>query len=95
MVSAPMPMNTAGFGCTTARFSIHGSRGRTQQMRVGVHTVAEQPDARVGGGLAGADDHELRRRSAEVDQLVDRYDVRPVGHSERAAGVVAGINGER
>ena len=35
MVSAAIPMKTAGFGWTTARLSIHGSRGRTQQIAPG------------------------------------------------------------
>ena len=35
MMSAAMPMKTAGFGWTTARLSIHGSRGRTQQIAPG------------------------------------------------------------
>ena len=35
MVSAERPSATAGSGWTTARFSIHGSRGRTQVMRSG------------------------------------------------------------
>ena len=35
MVSAAMPRNTAGSGCTTARLSSHGSRGRTQVMALG------------------------------------------------------------
>ncbi len=35
MVSAAMPTNTAGSGCTTARSSIHGSRGRTQRIAPG------------------------------------------------------------
>ena len=35
MVSATMPVKIAGSGCTTARFIIHGSRGRTQQMASG------------------------------------------------------------
>ena len=30
-----MPRKTAGSGCTTARSSIHGSRGRTQQIASG------------------------------------------------------------
>ena len=34
-VSAAMPMKTAGSGWTTARLSIHGSRGRTQQIASG------------------------------------------------------------
>ena len=32
MMLAAMPRNTAGSGCTTARLSIQGSRGRTQQI---------------------------------------------------------------
>ena len=35
IVSAAIPMNTAGSGWTTARSSIHGSRGRTQQIESG------------------------------------------------------------
>ena len=35
MMSATMPRNTAGSGCTTARLSIHGSRGLTQQIASG------------------------------------------------------------
>ena len=35
MVSAAIPMKTAGSGWTTARLSIHGSRGRTQQIAFG------------------------------------------------------------
>ncbi len=35
MMSAAMPRNTAGSGCTTARLSIQGSRGLTQQIRSG------------------------------------------------------------
>ena len=34
-MSATMPVNTAGSGWTTARLSIHGSRGRTQQIASG------------------------------------------------------------
>ena len=34
-VSAAMPMKTAGSGWITARLSIHGSRGRTQQIAPG------------------------------------------------------------
>ena len=35
IVSATMPRKTAGSGWTTARFIIHGSRGRTQQIASG------------------------------------------------------------
>ena len=35
MVSAAMPRKTAGSGCTTARLSSHGSRGRTQVIAFG------------------------------------------------------------
>ncbi len=35
MTSAAIPMNTAGSGWTTARFNIHGSRGRTQRIESG------------------------------------------------------------
>ena len=35
MVSAAIPVNTAGSGWTTARLSIHGSRGRIQQIESG------------------------------------------------------------
>ena len=35
MTSPAMPMKTAGSGWTTARLSIHGSRGRTQQIAPG------------------------------------------------------------
>lgn len=35
MASAAIPWNTAGFGWTSARLSIHGSRGRTQQITPG------------------------------------------------------------
>ena len=35
MMSAAIPMNTAGSGWRTARSNIHGSRGRTQQIESG------------------------------------------------------------
>ncbi len=51
--------------------------------RVRVHAAGEQPDAGVGRGLAGSDDHVLRRSRADVHQLVDRQHVHTVGHAER------------
>ncbi|MFN8027976.1 MAG: hypothetical protein U0W40_16915 [Acidimicrobiia bacterium] len=46
IVSAARPSATTGSGCTTARFNIHGSRGRTHTMSSGAtplrssHTIA-------------------------------------------------------
>ena len=76
----------AGSGCTMARLSIHGSRGRTQQIGVRVHPVAEQPHAGVGRGLAGADDHELGRRSPRSTSSWTGTTCDPVGHPERRRG---------
>ena len=61
-----------GSGWISARLSIHGSRGRTQQIAPGSTPRRQQPDAGIGGGLAGADDDVLARRLLEVHEVVDR-----------------------
>ena len=51
--------------------------------RVGVHPTREQPDARVGRGLARPDDDVLARRLLQPGEVVDRYHPRAVGDPER------------
>ena len=92
-----MPRKTAGSGCTTARLSIHGSRGPHPADRAGVHPPP-QPHAGVGGGLARADDHVRARRSGPQRQVVDRHDLRAVDREPRrrlgrdVRGQIAGVH---
>ena len=58
--------------------------------RAGVDPVVEQPDARIGRGLARTDDHVLRRRLTQLDQVVDGHHVHAVGHAERRRGALPG-----
>ena len=73
IVSAASPSATTGSGWTTARLSIHGSRGPHPGDAIGRHALRQQPDDSVGCGLAGSDDRrtapEPRSDGAE---LVDR-----------------------
>jgi hypothetical protein len=48
------------------------------------HAVAQQPDDPVGGGLAGADDHEGARRPGQSGERVDRRDGDVICHLERS-----------
>ena len=74
---------TTGSGWTTARLSIHGSRGRTQTMRSGatplassqtMPSVAVFPEPTITKSVAAA-------RSRR--ELVDGHDADVVGHDER------------
>ena len=56
-------MNTAGSGWTTARLSIQGSRGRTQQIVSASTSLPRSQTDRISGCLARAHDHELRGSS--------------------------------
>ena len=94
-VSAAIPMKTAGSGWTTARFEHPRIAGPHPTDRIRVDPVVEQPDARIGRGLARTDDHVLRGRSAELDQFVDWHDVHPVGDAERRRRCPPVSRGER
>ena len=89
-----MPMKIAGFGWTTARLSIHGSRGRTQQMASGstprsssqMHAsvaVLPEPTTTYCDGAWSSATRSLTATTRTSSEL-------PNG-----AGVVAGISGAR
>src|SRR5690606_40407214 len=61
--------------------------------RVGVDAVAEQPDARVGRGLARAHDHVLGRGLLDVDEVVDGDDA-GTAHGEGRWGLAGDGGGE-
>ena len=92
---AAMPMKTAGFGWTMARLSIHGSRGRTQQIASGSTPRSSSQMHGIRRGLARADDDVLRRRGVEPDQLVDGPIVRPRRTCRTAAASGPGSEGEK
>ncbi len=82
-MSPTMPVNSAGSGCTTARLSIHGSRGRTQQMRSGSTPL---PSSQMQASVAVLPEPTTTYwDGARVDrhQLVDRDDAGRVRHGER------------
>ena len=93
-MSAAMPRNTAGSGCTTARLSIQGSRGRTQQMRSGSTprassqmqaSVAVLPDPTMTYSLGA---------SSTRDRSLTGITRTPSATSN-GGGVRAGMSGER
>ena len=84
----------AGSGWITARFSIHGSRGRTQQIASGSTPARQQPDAGVGRGLAGADDDVLARGLLQPHEVVDRDHPRTVGRPEPRRRLRRDVGGE-
>ena len=92
-VSAAMPMKTAGFGWTTARLSIHGSRGRTQQMASGsTPRWSSQMQASVAVLPEPAITY-CDGPSSISDQLVDGHHARP-SVVPNGAGERVGIRGE-
>ena len=102
MMSAAIPRKTTGSGCSTARLNIQGSRGRTQQIASGSTPLPSSQTQASVAVLPGADDDELRGGAAELDQLVDGHDVRPVRDAERRRrrrrdlrGQVAGVDHAR
>ena len=82
IVSAARPSSTTGSGWTSARFSIHGSRGRTQGEPVGATPMGQQPDAPVRRGLAGTHDDVVARRPLPPRELVDRITCTPSANLE-------------
>ena len=87
-----MPVKTAGSGWITARFSIHGSRGRTQQIASGSTPL---PSSQTHASVAVLPEPTMTycRGSVDRHQLVDR-DHGP-GSAPNGGGVVAGISGSR
>lgn len=94
IVSAAKLVDTAGSGCTTARLSIHGFRGRTQTIRPGStpsltsHTmasVAVLPEPTITYWLGA---------SASDASAFDRDD-RVIVRNAEGGGDVAGIVGAR
>jgi hypothetical protein len=94
MMSAAIPMKTAGSGWTTARFSIQGSRGRTQQIRSGSTPLSS---------------NQMQASVAVFPEPTTTYGASPPATSGSAftgttrapsptsngGGVVAGISGDR
>ena len=71
-MSATMPVKTAGSGWTMARLSIHGSRGRTQQMRSGSTPLPSSQTQASVAVLPEPTTTYWRRSPVERHQLVDR-----------------------
>lgn len=89
-----MPRNTAASGCTTARSSIHGSRGRTQQIRSG---AVPRPSSHTTVSVAVFPDPTTtyRRGSSSSPGRAEAGRTRAPGSTANGGGVVAGIRGER
>jgi hypothetical protein len=94
MVSAARPIATTGSGCTSARLSIQGSRGRTQTMRSGstplscnhtIASVAVLPDPVITYSPGAA-----TMFGSSPTEITSAPSLTANG-----AGVVAGIVGER
>ena len=99
MMSAAVPRNTAGSGWTTARLSIHGSRGRTQQMASGSTPLSSSQMQASVAVLPEPTITYSDGASAKGDQLVDgngpyavRDAVRRRGGRRDRWGEVAGVD---
>ena len=62
--------------------------------RTRVHAARQQPDAGIGGGLAGADDDVLAGRLLKVHEVVDRDHAGAVSHSELRRQLSRDVGGE-
>ena len=94
-MSAAMPMKIAGSGWTTARLSIHGSRGRTQQMASG---STPRSSSQMHASVAVLPEPTITYcdgASSSVDQVVDGHHAHAVGDCRTAPGSGAGISGAR
>ena len=89
-----MPMNTAGFGCTIARFSIHGSRGRTQQMASGSTPL---PSSQTHASVAVLPEPTITDCDGAPPRSTSSWTGTTCAPSAtpNGGGVVAGISGER
>ena len=76
-----------------ARFSIHGSRGRTQQIASGSTPRASSQMQASVAVLPEPDDDVLARRLLQPHEVVDRDHPRAVGDAERAAASPPGCRG--
>ena len=94
MMSAASPKKIAGSGCTRARLSIHGSRGRTQQIASGstprprsqtIASVAVLPDPTMTYWL-GASSSRARSLTATT---------RAPSDTAKGGGTSAGMDGAR
>ena len=95
MMSAAIPRNTAGSGWTTARLSIHGSRGRTQQIASGSTPL---PSSQTQASVAVLPDPTTTYwlgASPSLTRSLTGIDVRRPSATANGGGVVAGISGER
>ena len=61
--------------------------------RTWVDSALEQPQAGVGGRLAGADNDELTRGIGDANDVIDRQDGRAVCNAERWRGVAGDVGG--
>lgn len=94
IVSAASSVDTTGSGCTNARLSIHGSRGRTQRIRAGstplrnsqtMASVAVLPEPTITYWLAAS--------ATEASSLI--VTTRPSSATPNGGGDIAGIDGAR
>ena len=83
MVSAASPSATTGSGWTTARLSIHGSRGRTQTMRSGGTPLASSHTIPSVAVLPEPTITKLLGAVGQPGELVDGDDPDVVGNAER------------
>ena len=88
-VSATMPMKTAGSGWITARFSIHGSRGRTQQIASGSTPL---PSSQTHASVAVLPEPTMTYCCAPSTDTSRWTGITVPGSAANGGGVVAGIS---
>ncbi len=94
MMSAAIPVNTVGLGWTTARLSIHGSRGRTQQIDPG---STPRPSSHTQVSVAVFPDPTITNSSGAVAIRGNSWtgSTRTPSATPNGGAVVAGISGPR
>ena len=89
-----MPMNTAGSGWITARLSIHGSRGRTQQIESGSTPLCSSQTQASVAVLPAPTITNSPGALSSLDRSLTGI-ARTESATAKGGGVVAGMSGAR